>query len=101
MKKTNQNIPKRGSSKVVELGSNSSSECSSSDDGDSSSTGSDSDACVVCGEADGDIRICKSCKRFLHELCGGPGPCHKHCDSCTATLGKSRSKKAKHGMVEL
>ena len=101
MKTSNRMLPKRGSSKVVELGSNSSSECSSLDDGGSASDGSNSDVCVVCGESDGEIRICKICGRFLHELCGGPGPCHKLCDSCTATLGKSRSKKGRHGMVEL
>jgi hypothetical protein len=101
MKQSNQRLPKRGSSKVVELGVDSSSDCSPSDDGGCSSEGSDSDACVVCGETDGDIRICKGCSRLFHEICGGPGPCHKLCDMCSATLAKPQSKRGLHGMVEL
>ena len=101
MKQNNQRLPKRGSNKVVELGVDSSSDCSPSDDGGYSSEGSDSDACVVCGETDGDIRICKGCSRYLHEICGGPGPCHKLCDMCSATLAKPQGKKGLRGMVEL
>jgi hypothetical protein len=54
---------------VLELGSNSSSDCSpADDDAGSSDEASDSDVCEECGETDGDIRICKGCNRFLHEI---------------------------------
>jgi hypothetical protein len=99
MKQRNQKLPKRGSSKVLELGSDSSSDCSR--DGGSSSDASDSDVCVVCGEIDGEIRICKGCNRFIHEICGGPGPCHALCDDCSAVQGKPQARKGRHGMTEL
>jgi hypothetical protein len=101
MKQRNQKLPKRGSSKVLELGADSSSACSASDDGGCSSEGSDCEACVVCGETDGEICICKGCKRLMHEICGGPGPCHKLCDECSASLAKPQSRKGLHGMQEL
>jgi hypothetical protein len=90
---------------VLELGSDSSSDCSrdgdSSGDGCSSSDASDSDVCVVCGEIDGEIRICKGCNRFIHEICGGPGPCHALCDECSAAQCKPQARKGRHGMTEL
>jgi len=102
MQKRNQKLPKRGSSRVLELGSNSSSDCSpADDDAGSSDEASDSDVCEECGETDGDIRICKGCNRFLHEICGGPGPCHKLCDACAVALGKPQGRKGQRGMTEL
>jgi len=101
MQQKKKKLPKRGSGKVLEIGSGSSSDVSVLDEDAPSSDASDSEACADCGETDGDLHLCKGCNRLLHETCGGPGPCHKLCDSCSAALGKVQSKKGRFGMVEL
>jgi len=90
-----------GQGAAQQIGSGSSSHFSALDEDAASSHASDCEACADCGETDGDLHLCKGCNRLLHETCGGPGPCHKLCDSCSAALGKVQSKKGRFGMVEL